>query len=154
MLPTGILQTANQRDLLQRQNASPLFEVGNKKILSDRYFKFNSVPQIPWPEDFLDGCHAKWAIHSLKGAWAGTFLELYPLSSLLQPDAFLIRINKSELNLPIGSTTGAGAGADLFQGPDDLSTAPPPPVSSQLSPGSSLFSLSSSSFSLEERNDL
>lgn len=77
-------------------------------------------------------------------------LELYPLSSLIQPDALLIgkKTNKSEFNLPIGSTTGAGAGADLFQGPDDLSTLPPLPVSSQLSPGSSLFSLSSSSFSL------
>lgn len=52
-------------------------------------------------------------------------------------------------NLPIGSATGACAGAVLFQGPDDRSA--PPPASSQLSPGSSLFSLSSSSFSLQDR---
>ena len=50
------------------------------------------------------------------------------------------------------TTTGAGGActrAVLFQGPEDFSTPPPPPPpSSQLSLGSSLFSTSSSSFSL------
>lgn len=78
--------------------------------------------------------------------------QLHPLSSFIQPNGLPAgKSNNSKLNLPIGSTTGAGAGADLFQGPEDLSTLPP--VSSQLSPVSSVFSLSSSSFSLQERSD-
>lgn len=57
------------------------------------------------------------------------------------------------LRLPTTGAGGACTGAVLFQGPEDFSTPPPPPPpSSQLSPGSSLFSLSSSSFSLLERN--
>lgn len=56
------------------------------------------------------------------------------------------------LRLPITAAGGACTGAVLFQGPEDFSTPPPPPPpSSQLSPGSSLFSLSSSSFSLLEK---
>lgn len=70
----------------------------------------------------------------------------YSLHSAFSVAQFLGVQSTTKSHLPIVSTTGAGAGADLFQGPDDLSTTPL--VSSQLSLGSSLFSLSSSSFSL------
>lgn len=60
----------------------------------------------------------------------------------------------SGVSVTITGVGGACTGAVLFQGPEDFSTPlpppPPPPPSSQLSPGSSLFSLSSSSFSLLE----
>lgn len=82
----------------------------------------------------------------ISGGPCGVFLVVVSLApgGLYTP----LGIAGSGVSVTVTGAGGAWTGAVLFQGPEDFSAPLPPPPSSQLSPGSSLFLLSSSSFSL------
>lgn len=79
MLPTGILQIAKQRDLLQRQNASPFLKVEIKKpYLTDTLNSILFLRSL----DMKISLMAVMPNKTLKDAWAGTVPWALPTEQL------------------------------------------------------------------------